>query len=61
MANHFRTRNTIYQIRLKQVKKRLKEGQMKIKEKDSLELLADASLDMYTISLMFHRTNFENF
>ena len=36
--------SAISQIRLKQVKNGLKEAQMKLKEKEKLDLLAEASL-----------------
>ena len=44
MENHYCAGNIVSQIRLKQLKKILKETQMKIKENDSLDLLAEASL-----------------
>ena len=43
MANHYCTKNKISQIGLKQVKYKLKEAQMKLKEKDNLDLLVEAS------------------
>lgn len=46
MENHYCAINIISQIRLKQLKKRLKEIQMKLKEKDSLDFLVEASLDV---------------
>ena len=61
MKSHYRTRDTISQIRLKQVNERLKEAQMKLKENDSLELLVEASLVVYPISFRCQRTNFEGF
>ena len=44
MANHYCARKQISQIKLKQVKKKLKEAQMKLKEKDKLDLPVDSSL-----------------
>ena len=61
MTSHYLTRDTISQVRLKQVKKRLKEAQMKLKEKENLDLLAKASLVGYPISFRCERTNFESF
>jgi hypothetical protein len=44
MAMHYYTRNKVFQIRIKQVKKKLKQTLMRQKEKEKLDLLAEASL-----------------
>jgi hypothetical protein len=43
MAMHYYTRNRVSQVRIKQLKKRLKETLMRQKEKDKLGLLTEAS------------------
>ena len=44
MAMHYCTRNNIFQIRIKKLKKKLKQTLMRKKEKDKLDLLDEASL-----------------
>ena len=44
MANSHCARNKISQIRFKQVKKNIKEAQMKLKEKEKLDLRVEASM-----------------
>jgi hypothetical protein len=44
MAMHYYTRNKVFQIRIKQVKKKLKQTLMRQKEKEKLDLLDEASL-----------------
>ena len=45
MVRHYFTRNKIAKVRVKNLRKKLKETLIKIKEKDNLDLLAEASLD----------------
>ena len=44
MARHYFMRNQIAKIKVKNLKKKLKETLIKLKEKDNLDLLDDASL-----------------
>jgi hypothetical protein len=44
MAMHYYTRNEVFQIKIKQVNKKLKKTLMRQKEKEKLDLLAEASL-----------------
>jgi hypothetical protein len=46
MARHYFTRNLICKIRVKNMKKRLRNDLKKLKRRYSLDLLADASLIM---------------
>jgi hypothetical protein len=44
MARHYFTRNLICKIRVKNMKKRLRKTLKKLKRRDSLDILVDASL-----------------
>ena len=44
MARHYFTRNQIAKVRVKNLRKKLKETLIKLKEKYNLDLLAEASL-----------------
>ena len=44
MAMHYYTRNKVSQIRIKQLKKKLKKTLMRQKEKDKIDMLVEASL-----------------
>ena len=46
MTRHYFTRNQIAKVRVKNLRKKLKETLIKLKEKDNLDLLAEDSLDV---------------
>ena len=55
------SRNQIAKVRVKNLRKKLKETLIKLKEKDKLDLLAEASLPIYFIIQGCHETKFRIF
>ena len=61
MARHYFTGNQIAKVKVKNLKKKLKEILIKIKEKDNLDFIDKASQDIYIIIQGFHGPKFSKF
>ena len=61
MARHYFTRNQIAKVRVKNLRKKLKETLIKLKEKYSLEFIVEAPLFVYIIIQGCNEENFRRF